>query len=197
MKKNSIIVVVLILLFLSIGVSGYIISKNTKPNNDNPNSGVEPNTPVDPGSKEDEPNVLPTDPKAYVGNYGHQRDNSGKVSFDSLYLREDGTFSFSYGDGEKIFHVGKYSINDNKLVLNTMVRYDNGTCFYKNNLQTFTLDILTKESFSFTFGSETIKLEKHVIGNEGSNATNFYSINPVDGQTANGVMAPWDDCTSN
>ena len=196
-KKNSniIIMLVLVMLFLSIGVSGFIISKNTKPTTPDEKTPTVPDNPDNPDNPI-EPETLPTDPLAYVGNYGYQKGSGDNVEVDFLYLRNDGSFSFSFGNKNE-YHVGNYSINDGKLILDTKVRYGDNSCFYKNNLQTFTLDIIRKDSFLFVNGNETKQFDIGIVGEEGKNGRNYHSINPIDGQIAEGVWAPWKDCTSN
>ena len=199
MKKNTgfLVVIIILLCLLCVGIGFYLGSKHS----DIENNGIVDEKVIENNKEtikdteqatEVEQQEEKTEPISYVGNYGHKLNHDGEVSYDFLYLREDGTFSYAVNTyGCVSPSVGTYKVDENKILLTETVKYGCDACFYLRDLKSYEITIKDEN----TLVLESNEFIKNTVSNESELYKNRYVTNPADGVTPENNIDPWFDCT--
>lgn len=201
-KKNSSALLVILLCIVFVALGYYLGSRQSLKDINKVEESNDVTETIDTPSPDIEPSeVINTDSEevkevsstiSYVGDYGYDYDYDGERTYDSLHLREDGTFVYgakNYGCYSP--SVGTYVVDNNKIILTETVKYGCDACYYLKDLKTYTVDIKDEN----TLVVESHEFIKGKISKEDEKSKSRYVTNPVDQGTPSGWEDPWFDCT--
>lgn len=137
---------------------------------------------------------ITTNESNYIG--GYKTNVNAEGDYGILFLRNDGVFSYdnsTIGCNNPL--VGNYTISGNNIIFNGKVTYECNACFNTNNVKYFTGTIVDNNTIVIN-DNESVEYKKDLSLVENSNSLKKYVINPINGQTPDGLEEPWIDCNN-